>query len=88
MHIRMRTVGGVLIYLSQYRWISTESMTHDSATPDLGPMVIFSAVGHHCPLTSTKSYRLVTDALAQCRYLTAELPRVEPSARIAGEVRG
>jgi len=47
---------------------------------DARPTVTFPAAGHHCPLTGTKLYCLVTEVhvckqLAQGCYMEAERPR-------------
>ena len=56
-------------------------MTHGQC--DAGPTVTFPVAGHHRPLTGTKLYCLVTEALvceqlAQGCYLKVERPGVEP----------
>jgi len=64
-----------------------KSVTHGQC--DNRPTVTFPAAGHHCPLTGTKLYCLVTEAhvceqLAQSCYLTVE-QQVTNSDRLCRE---
>jgi len=46
---------------------------------DASPTVTFSAIEHHCCLTGTKLYCLVTEALARGHHMKVEWLGVEPA---------